>query len=152
MRRGLSILIFVTLVGRAFAGDVTPIDNLKALAALDKNGGWRPIFDNTPTPIMRKYFSSAFNQAWASAMKHNKDFPVFDADPLTGEQNGGGIKALTAQMEGPSRVAANVRLHDGSERSVEFLMIHSPSGEWLINDIIYPHQKSLRAVLGEADR
>jgi hypothetical protein len=43
-------------------------------------------------------------------------------------------------------------LHDGSERSVEFLMTHSAAGEWFINDIIYPHQKSLRVILGEADR
>jgi len=43
-------------------------------------------------------------------------------------------------------------LHDGSERSIEFLMIHSTTGDWFINNIIYPHQKSLRVVLGEADR
>jgi hypothetical protein len=43
-------------------------------------------------------------------------------------------------------------LHDGSERSVEFLMIHSAAGEWFINDIIYPHQKSLRVVLSLAGR
>jgi hypothetical protein len=140
------------LSGLAFAADSVPIESVKALAALDNNGGWRPIFDNTPTPLMRRYFSPAFNQAWAAAMKHNKDFPVFDADPLTGEQNGGGIKSVSAKMEAPNRVAAKMTLHDGSERSVEFLMIHSAAGEWFINDIIYPHQKSLRVVLGEADR
>jgi hypothetical protein len=43
-------------------------------------------------------------------------------------------------------------LHDGSERSVEFLMIHSAADEWFINDIIYPHQKSLRVALDEAGR
>jgi hypothetical protein len=121
---------------------------VKALAALDNNGGWRPIFDNTPTPLMRRYFSPTFNQAWAAAMKHNKDFPVFDADPLTGEQNGGGIKSVSA----PNRVAATMTLHDGSERSVVFLMLHSAAGEWFINDIIYPHQKSLRVVLDDAGR
>jgi len=31
-------------------------------------------------------------------------------------------------------------------------MIRSAAGEWFINDIIYPHQKSLRVVFGEADR
>ena len=77
---------------------------------------------------------------------------MFDADPLTGEQNGGGIKSVSATMEAPNRVAAKMTLHDGSERSVEFLMIHSAAGEWFINDIIYPHQKSLRVVLDEAGR
>jgi hypothetical protein len=43
-------------------------------------------------------------------------------------------------------------LHDGSERSVVFLMLHSAAGEWFINDIIYPHQKSLRVVLDDAGR
>jgi hypothetical protein len=55
-------------------------------------------------------------------------------------------------VEAPNRVAAKMTLHDGAERSVEFLMIHSAAGEWFINDIIYPNQKSLRLVLGEADR
>ncbi|HZZ24146.1 MAG TPA: BPSL0067 family protein [Roseiarcus sp.] len=51
-----------------------------------------------------------------------------------------------------NRVAAKMTLHDGSERSVEFLMIHSAASEWFINDVIYPHQKSLRVVLDEAGR
>ena len=152
MRKALSLLILTVLSGLAFAADSVPIKSVKALALLDNNGSWRPIFDNTPTPLMRRYFSPAFNQAWAAAMKHNKDFPVFDADPLTGEQNGGGIKSVSATMEAPNRVAAKMTLHDGSERSVEFLMIHSAAGEWFINDVIYPHQKSLRVVLDEAGR
>ena len=122
MRKALSLPILTMLSGLAFAADSVPIDSVKALAALDNNGGWRPIFDNTPTALMRRYFSPAFNQAWAAAMKHNKDFPVFDADPLTGEQNGGGINSFSAKMEAPNRVAAKMTLHDGSERSVEFLM------------------------------
>ena len=152
MRKALSLPILTMLSGLAFAAESVPIESVKALAALDNNGGWRPIFDNTPTPLMRRYFAPAFNQAWAAAMKHNKDFPVFDADPLTGEQNGGGIKSVSANLEAPNRVAAKMTLHDGSERSVEFLMIHSAAGEWFINDIIYPHQNSLRVVLDEAGR
>jgi hypothetical protein len=152
MRKALSLPILTMLSGLAFAAESVPIESVKALAALDNNGGWRPIFDNTPTPLMRRYFAPAFNQAWAAAMKHNKDFPVFDADPLTGEQNGGGIKSVSATMEAPNRVSAKMTLHDGSERLVEFLMIHSAAGEWFINDIIYPHQKSLRVVLDEAGR
>ena len=152
MRKALSPLILTMLSTLAFAADSVPIESVKALAALDNNGGWRPIFDNMPTPLMRRYFSPAFNQAWVAAMKHNKDFPVFDADPLTGEQNGGGIKSVSAAMEAPNRVAAKMKLHDGSERSVEFLMIYSAAGEWFINDIIYPHKKSLRVVLDEVGR
>ena len=152
MRKVLSLLVLTMLSGPAFAADSVPIASVKALAPLDNNGGWRPIFDNTPTPLMRRYFSPPFNQAWTTAMKHNKDFPVFDADPLTGGQNGGGIKSVSAKMDGPNRVVAKMTLHDGSERSVEFLMIHSAAGEWFINDIIYPHQKSLRVVLDDAGR
>jgi hypothetical protein len=152
MRKALSLVILTMVSGSAFAADSVPVESVKALAALDNNGGWRPIFDNTPTPLMRRYFSPTFNQAWAAAMKHNKDFPVFDADPLTGEQNGGGIKSVSAKMEAPNRVDATMTLHDGSERSVVFLMLHSAAGEWFINDIIYPHQKSLRVVLDDAGR
>lgn len=72
-------------------------------------------------------------------------------DLLTGEQNGGGIKSVSAKVEAPNRVTAAMTLNDGSERSVEFLMLHSAAGEWFINGMIYPHQKSLRVVLGEAD-
>ena len=132
------------------AADRVPIESVKALAALDNNGGWPPIFDNTPTVLMRRYFSPTLNQAWAAAMKHNKDFPVFDADPLTGVQNGGGIKSVSAKMEAPNRVAATMTLNDGSKRSVVFMMLHSAAGEWFINDIVYPNQKSLRVVLYDA--
>jgi len=53
--------------------------------------------------------------------------------------------------EAPNRVAPKLTLHDGSERSIEFLMIHSAAGEGFINDIIYPHQ-NLCAWSLEADR
>lgn len=152
MRKVLFILIPALVVGHALAADNTPIEKVKELAALDIYGDWRPIFDNTPTPLMRKYFSSAFNQAWAAAMKHNKEFPVFDGDPLTTAQTGGGIKSISAQMVGPNRVAAAMTLRDGTSSRVEFVMLHTPTGEWLINDIKYPDGKSLRQILGAADR
>ena len=107
MRGALSLLMLAMLACPALAADSVPTESVKALAALDNNGGWRPIFDNTPTPLMRRYFSPAFNQAWAAAMKHNKDFPVFDADPLTGQQNGGGIKSVSATMEAEPRRREN---------------------------------------------
>jgi hypothetical protein len=152
MLRVLYLLSLTLISNQALAADSIAIESVKALSALDTNGGWPPIFDNTPTPLMHRYFSPPFNQAWAAAMKHNKEFPVFDADPLTGMQNGDGIKSVSAKMDGPNRVAATMTLKDGSERSVEFLMLRSAAGEWFINDIIYPHQKSLRAVLAEAGR
>ena len=31
-------------------------------------------------------------------------------------------------------------------------MLHSAADEWFINDVIYPHQKSLRVVLDGAGR
>jgi hypothetical protein len=45
MRRALSLLTLAMLCGPAFAADSVPIESVKALAALDNNGGWRPIFD-----------------------------------------------------------------------------------------------------------
>src|ERR1700677_1364536 len=108
MRRALSLVILTIVSGTAFAADSVPIESVRALAALDNHGGWGPIFDNTPTPLTRRYVSPAFNQAWAAAMKHNKDFPVFDADPLTGEQNGGGIKFVSATTAAPNRLAAKL--------------------------------------------
>ena len=152
MRRVLLSMVPALIAGQAFAADSTPIDIVKALAAMDKHGDWRPIFDNVPTPLMRQYFTPEFNQAWTAAMKHNKDFPVFDGDPLTGAQNGGGIKSVSARTVAPNRVATAMTLRDGTSGSVEFLMQHTPTGEWLINDIRYPHGKSLREVLGDADR
>ena len=100
MRKVLSLLVLTMLSGPPFAADPVPIASVKALAALDNNGGRRPIFDDTPTSLMRRYFSPPFNQAWTAAMKHNKEFPVFDADPLTGEQNGGGIKSFRRKWTG----------------------------------------------------
>jgi hypothetical protein len=150
MLRVLYLLSLALISDQASAADSVPIESVKALAALDTNGGWPPIFDNTPTLLMHRYFSPPFNQAWAAAMKHNKEFPVFDADPLTGVQNGGGIKAISAKMEAPNRVAATMTLNDGSKRSVVFMMTHSASDEWFINDIVYPNQKSLRVVLYDA--
>ena len=94
-------LLSLTLVSdQAMAADSVPIKSVKALAALDNNGGWPPIFDNTPTVLMRRYFSPTLNQAWAAAMKHNKEFPVFDADPLTGVQNGGGSRVRLCEDGG----------------------------------------------------
>jgi hypothetical protein len=150
MRKALSLLILTMLSGPSFAADSVPIESVKALAALDNNGGWPPIFDNTPTVLMRRYFSPPFNQAWAAAMKHNKEFPVFDADPLTGVQSGRGIKSVSAKMEAPNRVTATMTLNDGSNRSVVFIMLRTSAGEWFINDIVYPNQKSLRVVLEDA--
>ena len=151
MRKVLFIVIPALVVGHALAADNAPIAVVTELAALDIHGDWPPIFAHTPTPIMRKYFSSSFNQAWATAMKHT-DYPVFDADPLTGAQGAGGIKSISAHMVAPNRVATAMTLRDGTSDSVEFLMLHTPTGEWLINDIRYPDGKSLRQVLGAADR
>jgi hypothetical protein len=150
MLRVLYLLTLALISDQALAADTVPIESVKALAPLDTNGGWPPIFDNTPTLLMHRYFSPPFNQAWAAAMKHNKEFPVFDADPLTGVQNGGGIKSVSAKMEDPNRVAATMTLNDGSKRSVVFMMTHSARDEWFINDIVYPNQKSLRVVLYDA--
>jgi hypothetical protein len=150
MLRVLYLLSLTLISNQALAADSIAIESVKALSALDTNGGWPPIFDNTPTPLMHRYFSPPFNQAWAAAMKHNKEFPVFDADPLTGVQNGGGIKSVSAKMEAPNRVAATMMLNDGSKRSVVFMMTHSARDEWFINDILYPNQKSLRVALYDA--
>jgi hypothetical protein len=43
MRKALSLLVLTMLSGPALAVDSVPIESVKALAALDNNGGWRPI-------------------------------------------------------------------------------------------------------------
>jgi hypothetical protein len=47
MRGALSLLMLAMLACPALAADSVPTESVKALAALDNNGGWRPIFDNT---------------------------------------------------------------------------------------------------------
>jgi hypothetical protein len=56
MWRVLCLLSLTLVSDQAMAADSVPIESVKALAALDNNGGWPPIFDNTPTVLMRRYF------------------------------------------------------------------------------------------------
>ena len=147
-----ALALALTPLSGACAAPLDPIERVKALVALDTRGEWAPIFDNQPTPIMARNFSPAFNAAWAAAMKRNKEFPVFDADPLTGVQSdGGALVVASATLDGGNVVAVIARKDvPSAKRRVTFVMEPFGNGEWLIGDILYPDGSSLRAILAAA--
>lgn len=69
-----------------------PTDTVSTVVKLDYPGSSLFNFNESPTPLMRKYFTADFIAAWVAAMRHNKDRPVLDGDPLTGLQ---GVKTVT---------------------------------------------------------
>jgi hypothetical protein len=139
-------------VTSALAGD-DPIARIRTLVRLDMHGDWRPIFDNEPTRLMVENFTPAFNADWERAMRHNSEFPVFDADPLTGARPAGVITVADAHMDG-ANVVAVMALKDAPQarRSITFVMEPFADGRWLIGDIVYPDGRSLRTILQAADK
>ena len=87
LRLALTACVLVPLPAAAQSSD--PAATVAALIKLDTKGDWTPTFANEPTSAMQRFFTPAFNAAWHKAMKHNTDYPVFDADPLTGAQASG---------------------------------------------------------------
>lgn len=144
--------LVVALAAPTFARADDPAARVRDLVKLDTKGDWTPIFDNKPTALMRANFSPAFNEAWETAMKRNSEFPVFDADPLTGVQSSGGALVLVeAKMEGTNVVATIARKDaPAAKRKVVFVMEPFADGKWLIGDILYPDNTSLRTILARA--
>ena len=127
-----------------------PAATIAALLKLDTKGDWTPIFANEPTPAMQRYFTPAFNAAWRKAMKHNADYPVFDADPLTGAQNTGGpiVQSIEANARGTVTAKMTYKAAPAIQVSVSYLMVRD-GAHWRIDDVIYrDNRPSLRAVLG----
>jgi hypothetical protein len=152
--RTISLLfaLAMALASPTLARADDPTARVRDLVKLDTKGDWTPIFANKPTALMRANFSPAFNEAWETAMKRNSEFPVFDADPLTGVQSSGGaLIVVDAKMEGTNVVATIGRKDAPSaKRKVVFVMEPFADGKWLIGDILYPDNTSLRTILARA--
>ena len=127
-----------------------PATTITALIKLDSKGDWTPIFANEPTATMQRFFTPGFNAAWRAAMQHNKDYPVFDSDPLTGAQGSGGpiLKSTAADPHGVVTAIVASRDIPAVQVMIRYVMVRA--GErWQIDDIVYPNSRpSLRAVLG----
>ena len=151
VRMSLMSLALANALGAAGAEPVSddPVAIVRALYAHDKTGDWAPVFDNQPTALMHKYFTPEFNALWAQAMEHNKHFPVFDADPLSGAQEGGRPMLTDARQDGDG-VRAKIVLSGASAREVRFVMRRRVDGSWAVHDIVYAPGRSLRLVLEAA--
>ena len=126
-----------------------PAATLAALIKLDSKGDWTPIFANEPTATMQRFFTPAFNTAWRAAMLHNKDYPVFDGDPLTGAQGSGGpiLKSLSADQQGVVTAIVAYRDMPAIQASIRYVMVRDGT-RWQIDDIVYLDSRpTLRAVL-----
>ena len=141
---------FILLPLPALAQPSEPAAIVAALLKLDTKGDWTPTFANEPTPAMQRYFTPAFNAAWRKAMKHNADYPVFDADPLTGAQNSGGpiVQSIEANAQGTVTAKITYKAAPAIQISVLYVMVRD-GAHWRIDDIIYSDNcPALRAVLG----
>ena len=140
---------FILVPLPALAQTSGPAATVAALLRLDSKGDWTPTFANEPTPAMQRFFTPAFNAAWRKAMKHNADYAVFDADPLTGAQNSGGpiMQSIEAKAQGMVTAKIAYKAAPTIEISVSYVMVRD-GAHWQIDDIIYPEDRpALRAVL-----
>ena len=147
-RFAFAAFILVPLPVLAQSSD--PAATVAALLKLDTKGDWTPIFANEPTPAMLRFFTSGFNVAWRKAMKYNVDYPVFDADPLTGAQASGGpiVQSIDANAQGMVTAKITYKAAPAIQISVLYLMVRD-GAHWRIDDVIYPDGRpALRAVIG----
>jgi hypothetical protein len=138
-----------------FAGD--PAETVSAVVKLDGQRSSLFSYSDQPTPLMLKYFTADFIAAWVTAMRHNKEGPVLDGDPLTWLQ---GVKSLTLKStqtnlitSDDTTVTARVVVQpDGSTfTKLEGLILRFDVKRegtiWKINDVSNPSQPSLRSYL-----
>ena len=149
MRVLVTSLAVVSLSFAALAAD-DPAAAVIAVVKLDK-GDWAPVFDSKPTALMKQYFTAAFNKSWAAAMSHNKDEPVLDGDPITGEQSVTGVALKSTKVSGDAgRTLVTAELvvsHDGEAARREFVVftMAREAGIYKIDDIMGVGMPSLRA-------
>jgi hypothetical protein len=151
--------ISVTALPRASATDLeNPAATVSAVVKLDYFRSPLFNFNEQPTPLMQKFFTSGFIAVWVAAMRHNKEGPVLDGDPLTGLQ---GVRSVTLKSTQTNLITSDhatvtalvVALPDGStftkpqEQNLRFQMERENS-VWRINDIGSSAQPSLRGYLG----
>jgi hypothetical protein len=139
----------------AFAGD--PAETVSAVVKLDGHRSSLFSYSDQPTPLMLKYFTADFIAAWVAAMRHNKEGPVLDGDPLTWLQ---GVKSLTLRSTQTNLVTSDdttvtarvVVQPDGStftkpEGLILRFDVKREGAIWKINDVSNPSQPSLRSYL-----
>jgi hypothetical protein len=139
----------------AFAGD--PAETVSAVVKLDGQRSSLFSYGDQPTPLMLKYFTADFIATWVAAMRHNKEGPVLDGDPLTWLQ---GVKSLTLKGTQTNLIASD-------HATVTARVVAQPSGStftkpeglillfdvrrentiWKINDIGNPTEKSVQTYL-----
>ena len=150
IRLALAACVLAPLPAVAQASE--PAATITALIKLDSKGDWSPIFANEPTATMQRFFTPGFNAAWRAAMQHNKDYPVFDGDPLTGAQGSGGpiLKSITTDPQGFVTAIVAYKDMPAVQGMIRYVMVHD-GARWRIDDIVYPDSRpSLRAVLGSS--
>ena len=150
IRLAFAASLFATLP--VAAQNSEPAATVTALIQLDTKGDWTPIFANEPTAVMRRFFTPAFNAAWRTAMTHNTDYPVFDADPLTGAQASGGpvLKTISADPQRVVAVTIVYRDMPAVQASIRYVMVRDGT-RWRVDDIAYPDNlPSLRAVFAKS--
>ena len=131
----------------------TPAEVVSAVVKLDNGRDWAPVFAVKPTALMVRYFTSAFNAAWVTAMTHNKDEPVLDGDPITGGQGVTGIalKSISAGPATGAKVTVVAHLAVRSEGETKAILQNVPftlekeGGTWKIDDIASAPGGTLRA-------
>lgn len=114
-------------------------------------------FSEKPSPLMQKYFTADFVAAWVAAMRHNKEGPVLDGDPLTWLQ---GVKSVTLKSSQTDLItfdratvtARVVAQPDGStfskpEGSIIHFDLKRENTAWKIDDIYRSGQQPLRDYL-----
>jgi len=148
-----ALLVFASSM--AFAGD--PAETVSAVVKLDGHRSSLFSYSDQPTPLMLKYFTADFIAAWVAAMRHNKEGPVLDGDPLTWLQ---GVQSLTLKGTQTNPIASDhatvtasvVAQPDGStftkpEGLILLFDVRRENTIWKINDIGNPTETSVQTYL-----
>ncbi len=112
-----------------------------------------PIFDfsEKPNPRMQQYFTAEFIATWVAAMRHNKERPVYDADPMTGRQEVDSVTIKNSRTDlitfDRATVTDSVVAHPGGEKLIINFDMKRENAVWKIDDIHQPGQQPLRDYL-----
>jgi hypothetical protein len=112
-----------------------------------------PIFDfnEKPNSLMQKYFTAEFIAAWVAAMRHNKEGPVDDGDPLTGLQEIESVTIKSSQTDlitfDRATVTDSIVAHPDEEKLIIRFDMKRENAVWKIDDISQSGQQPLREYL-----
>ena len=84
--------------------EVIRLNNQYPFGSLKEN----KFFDVHSTPLMHRYFTSGYCHSWDRAMTFNKQMPVWDADPINGEQMVGRLDLKSVSIEHGDTATATV--------------------------------------------